>query len=68
MSMLSHANLKEQLTSGSLAMIPGVRFAARECRCLENSESTPRAGCTDRMTSLDAYAIRATIAPRINQP
>lgn len=49
-------------------MIPGVRFEASECNCLENSESTPRAGCTDSTTSLDAYAILATITPRINQP
>ena len=49
-------------TSGSSATIPGARFDNNACSCLENSESAPSAGCTDNMTSLDTYAILATVA------
>lgn len=62
------ANLKEQLTSGPLAVIPGVRFEASACNWVENSELAPRAGCTDNTISLDAYAILATVAQRVSQP
>ena len=48
-------------------MKPGVRFEARECNCLENSELAPRAGCTESITSLDTYAILATVAQQIDQ-
>ena len=41
-------------------MIPAVRFEANACNTLENSESAPSAGCTDRTTSLDRYATLAT--------
>lgn len=61
-SQLSLTSVTEQLTSGSLDMIPGVRFEASECKCLENSESEPSAGCTDRTISLEVYAILATVA------
>lgn len=47
-------------TSGSLAIIPGVRFEANACNDVENSESAPSAGCTDRTTLLHKYAILAT--------
>lgn len=65
-SELSPDKFVEQSTSGSLAMIPGVRFEASERNCVENSESAPRAGCTDSTMSLVAYAILATVAPEIN--
>ena len=58
----------EQSTSGSLATKPDVRFDASESNCFENSESEPRAGCTDSTMSLQVYAILATVVPRINQP
>ena len=45
-------------------MIPGVRFEARECNCLENSEWAARAGCTDNTTWLERYAILATVVVR----
>lgn len=55
-------------TSGSLAIIPGVRFKANVCNDLENSESAPSAGCTDRTTLLDRYAILATGSQLFSQP
>ena len=67
-SQLSMTPVTEQFTSGSLDMIPGVRFEASERKCLENSESEPSAGCTDSTISLEVYAIRATATRRINQP
>lgn len=48
-------------------MIPDVCFEDNACKCLENSESAPRAGCTDSTTSLDAYATLATIVEWIDQ-
>jgi hypothetical protein len=54
-------------TSGCLAMSPGVCFEDNACKCFENSESAPRAGCTDSTTSLDVYATLATIAQWICQ-
>ena len=59
--------MMERFTLGCLATTPGVRFEASECNCLENSESAPRAGCTDSTTWLEVYAILATAVPRINQ-
>lgn len=47
--------------SGDLATTPGVLLEAAACRVLENSESAPRAGCTDNTTSLDRYATLATV-------
>lgn len=48
--------------------MPGMFFDESACRCFENSESAPSAGCTERITSLDKYATLATVVQRVCQP
>jgi len=62
-----YRRISSRRTSGSLAIIPGVRSEANACNDLENSESAPSAGWTDRTMSLDRYAILATDRQLINQ-
>ena len=47
--------------------MPGTFFDESACRCFENSESAPSAGCTERIVSLDKYAILATVVQRVCQ-
>ena len=65
-SQCSLSVVMQQVTLGSLDMIPGVRFEASEYNCLENSESVPSAGCTESTISLEVYAILATVVSQIN--
>lgn len=52
-------------TSGTLLTVDATRLLSLRpaylLRCEENSESSPRAGCTDIITSLERYAILATV-------
>ena len=47
--------------------MPGTFLDESAWRCFENSESTPSAGCTDSITSLDRYATLATVVKRVCQ-
>jgi hypothetical protein len=48
-------------TSGSFAITPAVLLALKARSEGENAESVAREGWTETITSLDAYAMRATI-------
>ena len=48
--------------------MPGTLLDESVWRCFEKSESAPSEGCTEIITSLDRYAILATVVPKVCQP
>ena len=48
--------------------MPGTLLDESAWRCLEKSESAPSEGCTETITSLDRYAILATVVQLLCQP
>jgi len=49
------------ISGRSFATTPGVLLATSDCRDLEKSDSDANDDCTETTTSLEMYAIRATV-------
>lgn len=58
-------------TSGTEPSVVATRLGSLRpaylCKCDENSDSIDCAGCTEMITSLDKYAIRATVPKGISE-
>jgi len=52
------------ISGRSLDTALGDLLATRDCRCFEKSESEDNEGWTETTTSLETYAIRATVNGR----